>query len=480
MNVHLCLTRGALLAALSLLLTTAPWAENPPGEQPALGTVRVSQQQIEDGTMTQDEIRQAGLRMFATSFNKLDGYGDGPMDLSDTVSPGGRPTLQGNGTFLRVNGLDAQSCLDCHSIISNASMPPKLGIGGAGAFTANAMIMATAIDPADLDDLDGAAGFNGRVSNPPFTYGAGGVELLSLEMTEDLHALKRQAISNPGVVVQLMSKGVHFGSLVADASGNLDLSQVDGVDTDLVVKPFGRKGEVTTVRDFAIGAMQFHFGMQPVEVVGEGIDDDGDGVVDEILVGELSALHIFVATIDRPATKRLTPRGERGFRTFQDIGCSGCHIPELETRSAHLPFRFPADPTDPQINVFYSVDLSKNPTRFEKNREGGIRVPLFADLKRHDMGDALAENFDLADAKRNREFTTARLWGIADSAPYLHDGRATTLTEAILLHGGESQSARDGFADLSDARKEAVLEFLRSLRTPENPLRTMPPPSRGR
>ena len=126
------------------------------------------------------------------------------------------------------------------------------------------------------------------------------------------------------------------------------------------------------------------------------------------------------------------------------------------------------------------MDLSKNPTRFEKNREGGIRVPLFADLKRHDMGDALAEQFDLADAKRNREFTTARLWGIADTAPYLHDGRATTLTEAILLHGGEGQSARDGFASLSDAGKEAVLEFLRSLRTPETPRRTVPPPFRGR
>ncbi len=66
-------------------------------------------------------------------------------------------------------------------------------------------------------------------------------------------------------------------------------------------------------------------------------------------------------------------------------------------------------------------------------------VPLFGDLKRHDMGDALAENFHLVDEQRNREFTTARLWGIADSGPYLHDGRATTLTEAIMLRGGEAR-----------------------------------------
>ena len=96
-------------------------------------------------------------------------------------------------------------------------------------------------------------------------------------------------------------------------------------------------------------------------------------------------------------------------------------------------------------------------------------MPLFADLKRHDMGDGLRENFAQASERRNREFTTARLWGVADTAPYLHDGRATTLTEAILLHGGEAQAARDQFADLRDRQQDALLAFLRSLRTPERP-----------
>ncbi len=58
---------------------------------------------------------------------------------------------------------------------------------------------------------------------------------------------------------------------------------------------------------------------------------------------------------------------------------------------------------------------------------------------------------------------------MADTAPYLHDGRATTLTEAILLHGGEAQAAADTFASLSDRERQEILEFLRSLRTPENP-----------
>ena len=63
-------------------------------------------------------------------------------------------------------------------------------------------------------------------------------------------------------------------------------------------------------------------------------------------------------------------------------------------------------------------------------------------------------------------FTTARLWGIADSAPYLHDGRAATLTEAILTHGGEALAIRNNFKVLADQQRIELLSFLRSLKLP--------------
>jgi len=259
---------------------------------------------------------------------------------------------------------------------------------------------------------------------------------------------------------------VSFGQIVADGAGNIDASGIVGVDADLVIRALGRKGEFPTVRDFAIEAMQFHFGMQPIEVVGADYDADGDGVENEILPGELSALQTFLTSRKRPVMERLNAGGRRGFRLFKEIGCADCHIPVLQTRAKHLPLRFPADPTDPSVNVYASLDLTRKPAGFDANGNGGIMVPLFADLKRHDMGDGLAENFHLVGTQRNREFTTARLWGIADSGPYLHDGRATTLTEAIMWHGGEAQSQRDAFAALNDSGKVALLTFLRSLRTP--------------
>jgi len=446
----------------------APWAvasgQTPPGEEPQL-VVRLTQ--ADAVAMPIEELAEHGLRVFTTPFNKLDGYGDGPMDFNDTVSPGGRPTLQGNGTFLRVNGLDAQTCLECHSVTSAGTIPFTLGIGGVGTSNNNALIMPTAMDPADLEDLDEVAGFNGRFANPPFLFGSGGVELVALEMTAELQELKARAIATPNVPVELWTKGVHFGSIVAGPSGEIDTTGVQGIEPDLVVRPFGRKGEFATVRRFDIEALQFHLGMQPVEVVGEHVDADGDGVVNEILPGELSALHAFAVTLERPQQDRATLTSIAGQTTFRAIGCADCHVPTLSTRSRDLPLRFPEVESDMNVNVFRKVDLSQPPMKFERNAQGGVEVPLFSDLKRHDMGDALAENFARApNANFNRQFVTARLWGIADSAPYLHDGRATTLTEAILFHGGEAQYARDGFAALSDAEKIAVLTFLRTLRTP--------------
>jgi hypothetical protein len=431
------------------------------GEQPNFQG-RVTQNQILNGELTLREIRLAGLRVFTTPFNKIDGYGDG------NNNPEGRPTLQGNGTLLRVNGLDGQTCLECHSLVSAATVPPRLGIGGVGGSVTNAIIEPTAMDPADLD-FDKNAGFNGRFANPPFIFGSGGVELLGLEMTEDLQELRVEALANPGIVIPLTTHDVEFGEIVADANGNLEFSGLKGVDADLVVKPFGRKGEFATVRDFDTGAMQFHFGMQPSEVVGTGVDGDADGVVDEIRPGDLSVLHTFEVTLERPEAEKAIASGASGFQRFKEIGCASCHVPVIQTRAQTLPLRFPSDPIDHNAGIYATVDLTQPPVSFRPNGTGGISVPLFADLKRHDMGPNLSENFAQVDEQRNREFTTARLWGVADTAPYLHDGRATTLTEAILLHGGEALPARDAFAALPDRNQAEVIAFLRSLRTPARP-----------
>jgi hypothetical protein len=455
-------------AALVVFSSAAASANTLPGEGPRLveAGVTITQEAIEAEDLPLAEIQRQGLLVFSTPFNALDGYGDGPTDPTDPIAPGGRPTLQGNGTFLRVNGLDGQSCLECHSIVSNASVPARFGVGGIGGSVSNAIFQPTFIDVPRAN-----TGFNGRFINPPFLFGSGGIQLLANEMTEDLQALAQRAALQPGTDVLLETKGVSFGVLRYQ-DGAYDLSRVEGVDADLVVRPFGRKGEFATVRGFDLGALSFHFGIEPVESVGEGVDGDADGIVDEVTIGEVSALEIFNTTLEPPEQR--IPRGDSsvvdaGALRFAEFGCAECHIPQLYTRSRHLGYRFPEIDDEPSANVFYEVDLAAKHTGF-KRAQRGLVVPLFADLKRHDMGPGLAESFG---SELDAFFTTARLWGVSDTAPYLHDGRATTLGEAILMHGGEAQEARDAYASATEDEKAQLLQLLHSLRTPKNPARRL-------
>ena len=355
---------------------------------------------------------------------------------------------------------------------------PAEGTGTGGRLTEKScsinnspVFKATFINVVDYDDagvIDGIAEMDGRLINPPALFGTGGVQLVGKEMTEELQSSLEFARQNPGEHA-LITKGVDFGYLVSDEYGNIDYSNVVGVDDDLVVKPFGRKGEFSSVRGFDKGAMMFHFGMQPEEVFPYDSDADKDGVENEVLIGEMSALEIFVTTQERPAGTRESKDAKAGFALFESIGCVDCHIPALTTKEKVIRYAFPEIEDDPDANLYYSVDLAEDPAGFKKSKDGGIVVPMFSDLKRHDMGPGLKESFAGATDQQNSEFITAKLWGVADTAPYLHDGRALTLTEAILSHGGEATEQRQMFDELNDEEQQQVLAFLGTLRNPDSP-----------
>ena len=97
---------------------------------------------------------------------------------------------------------------------------------------------------------------------------------------------------------------------------------------------------------------------------------------------------------------------------------------------------------------------------------GGGTVPAFTDLLLHDLGDGLADPAVAGDAAPS-EWRTAPLVGLVGRHPasrrYLHDGRASTLDEAVLWHGGEATAARASYRALSVADREALLNYLESL-----------------
>jgi len=95
-------------------------------------------------------------------------------------------------------------------------------------------------------------------------------------------------------------------------------------------------------------------------------------------------------------------------------------------------------------------------------RYGTTTVEVWSDFKRHDVGASLSDSKAFKEIAGNF-FITPPLWGVADTAPYLHDGRAATLSDAILQHDGEGAAAASAFAALTADQQAEVVEFLGTL-----------------
>ncbi|MRG93528.1 di-heme oxidoredictase family protein [Polyangium spumosum] len=405
------------------------------------------QSTIDLGAYDLDRLFQFGDALFAHEFRKEDGYGDAPY-----------PGLMRVHTGVR-GGLDTYSCAGCHSVG---------GPDGAGAPTQNAFL---------LGDGDRASSANQR--NAPHVLGLGFVQALAAEMTYELglartNALAEAAASGADVTVALESKGVSFGSLTARPDGSLETSAVVGVDRDLVVKPFGWKGDIARLRRFTEDAARIHFGVQShvlalgwqvepdVPKLGAGPswwDPDDDGVQREIEEGILTATAVYMAMLESPVIlpphdPALRARWSNGMAVFEEAGCAGCHRPELPLSSVRW-YEWPDTTGGPPVELNLMRDGDKP--------RGTSLVKLYSDLKRHDMGEALADPHDGTGEIPRGVFLTRPLWGLAETAPYLHDGRAATIPEAIEAHGGEAEPARDAFRALDPEDRKDLHVFLLSL-----------------
>jgi CxxC motif-containing protein (DUF1111 family) len=160
----------------------------------------------------------------------------------------------------------------------------------------------------------------------------------------------------------------------------------------------------------------------------------------ELADEDLEAMVFFQQTLAVPPRRNLDSLEViRGAEMFLTAGCDGCHAPVMKTGEV---------PGLPQLS--------------------NQRIYPFSDLLLHDMGPALADGRPDGQASGS-EWRTAPLWGlgragdIAREAFYLHDGRARSIEEAILWHGGEAARSQAIFTRMSRADREALLEFLFSL-----------------
>ncbi|MFT3768527.1 MAG: di-heme oxidoredictase family protein [Minicystis sp.] len=206
---------------------------------------------------------------------------------------------------------------------------------------------------------------------------------------------------------------------------------------EMVIGRFGLKARIATLDEFTADALQGDMGitspLRPTEIA------NPDGLTDDVKPG----VDVDADSVNRRATyMRLTaiPRRsgltDEGRALFEGARCGVCHAPSLKTR---------AD---------YPISLL-----------AGIDAPVFTDMLLHDMGDALADGVIDGQAA-SRDWRTAPLIGLRFNKTFMHDGRAATVEEAILLHDGKGSEAADSiarFRALSAADHDALLAFVSAL-----------------
>ncbi len=462
-----------LMSSLTLVLAVAA-AQGPgskaPGEKPNLPG-HVYQTDIDQGKLSLNDLADAGRFLFATEFNLLDGFG------RPAATGNGSPTkrLAGASPFMiRTSAPETNSCAGCHN---------KPEVGGAGDFVANVFVIAQVRDPV----TDSVSAQFSDERNTLGMHGSGAIDMLAREMTADLLAVREAAIeaarsSGAPVTRPLVTKDVSFGMITARPDGTVDNSHVEGIDTDLIVKPFHQKGVVRSIREFTVNAYNHHHGMQAVERFGRartGEDDfDEDGVKDELSVGDITAATIFQVSLQTPgqalpADPDARRSVERGEQLFNQTGCASCHRPALILNNPVYgepnPYNVPGNLRLIDVPQPFTFDLTKDgpKPRLEKLPDGRAVVRAFTDLKRHVIADSTDQFFAnellIQGGVPLDQFITRKLWDCGSSSPFGHRGDCTTVSEAILHHGGEGRASRDLFAALPDSGKADIINFLKSL-----------------
>lgn len=155
---------------------------------------------------------------------------------------------------------------------------------------------------------------------------------------------------------------------------------------------------------------------------------------------QVNLVNLFVSLSAPPAMRHLDkPFFLKGKKVFDNLGCASCHTPKMTTDTSS-PYKVLHNRT------FYP----------------------FTDMLLHDMGPGLASDFPEFSAEPS-EWRTSPLWGIGLSKTvsgrigFLHDGRANTLEEAILWHGGEAQASKLAYKQLNQHDRNLLIKFLESL-----------------
>lgn len=441
--------RVALWAVAAALLTTAGCSDDAPTDHGPIadGIMAPMGAPLPSATDEQLQTFERGLQVALRRFDLVDGLGPA-FNLTFCGGCHEKPTTGGSGGIYR-NFFLAGIRLD----------------GDGPFFPGNGVALFDCGDPSVAPE--------DRETNPPPESAKGAVEgVIRMYYYGPSNSARPDPDADLNVIAQRNPIPFFGVGLLAELSDEELLSREDPDDLDGdgisgranydqgFVGRFGRKSQTVSIEGFIRGPLFNHLGITtdplteeqrgnlPVDSSADpdmqamrslaaalrkhaqaaapsGPNCDVDGVLDPELSGEdLFDLVSYAMLLAAPEIEPLSEQGRRGLRVFDDLGCGKCHTPRL------------SGPRGP--------------------------IPVYSDLLIHDMGPDLADNFPQRDASGS-EFRTQPLWGLAATGPFLHDGRAHTIEEAIGWHGGEAQAIRDAYVALDESQKADLLEFLMSL-----------------
>ena len=201
---------------------------------------------------------------------------------------------------------------------------------------------------------------------------------------------------------------------------------------------FGRKANEGSLTLFNAGALLNEMGITNKFNLAEnniggaaippGVDPTAEPEIADASFDDLNSFVIFLAP---PSQLPLTTQASTGKTLFSQIGCTGCHTPQFTTTDVGIP----------------ALSFKK--------------VAAFTDLLLHDMGSTRADI--CLDQAFRAEFRTEPLMGARFMDFFLHDGRATTIDQAVSFHGGEGSGSRSRFNALTSTQRAAVVAYVLTL-----------------
>lgn len=278
--------------------------------------------------------------------------------------------------------------------------------------------------------------------------------------------LAEGAMLSPRVAPQMIGLGLLEAIPESDILANADPDDADGdgisgrpniLWSDQFRKPmlgrFGWKAGKPTIHEQSAAAFSGDIGISTslhpegwgecseaqaaCRAAPDGSGPDGGAEADDMV---MDLVTFYSRNLAVPARRDADdPQVLQGKALFYDAGCTACHTPKFVT--ARIP-----DQPEQSFQLIWP----------------------YSDLLLHDMGEGLADNRPEARAT-GTEWRTPPLWGIGLTGTvtgresFLHDGRARTLEEAVLWHGGEALASRDAYAAMDRADRDALVRFLGSL-----------------